>query len=248
MSPQKGPTGSHLYSFQDVVLLRSARSLLDAGVPSRQLHATLQALKGQLPSDRPLSAVALAPVGNRVVVQDESIAWEVESGQIMLDLDGATFPDGNVTRPLEASEESGEGSPDHWFDVAVELEGEDFEKASAAYRSAIALDPGHAEAHLNLGRLLHEAGRLGAAREQYRSAADANPSDPRPLYNLGILCEDEGAVEEAIHAYRAAVEIDGAMAEAHFNLSRLLEARGEATPALHHLAEYRRLVGSHGGS
>jgi len=133
-------------------------------------------------------------------------------------------------------------SADDRYDAAVDLEASDPAGASAAYREALILDPGHAEAHLNLGRLLHEQGILDEAEAHYRAAVAADPANARALYNLGVALEDRGSAAEAVGAYEAALGMDPDLAAAHFNLSRLHEATGRRADALGHLAAYKRIL------
>ena len=97
-------------------------------------------------------------------------------------------------------------------------------KARAAYLRAIDLDPGHAEAHLNLGRLLHERGDLAGAESHYRQACAARPDSALAAFNLGVALEDQGRGKEAMAVYARALRLDPEHAEAHFNLGRLCEA------------------------
>ena len=141
-------------------------------------------------------------------------------------------------RPRPGDEEL---SADDWYDLAIDLEAVSVEKARSAYRRAIALDPGHAEAHLNLGRLLHEKGDVAAAESHYRQACAARPDSALAAFNLGVALEDMGRGSEALNVYRRAVKLDPEHAEAHFNLGRLCEAAGDRTGALQHLAQYKRI-------
>ena len=61
------------------------------------------------------------------------------------------------------------------------------DEAIAAYRRAIALDPGHANAYSNLGSLLRATGRVAEAEAAYRAAIRLNPDHIDAYTNLGIL-------------------------------------------------------------
>ena len=85
LEPQRGRGNAYRFSFQDIVLLRAARDLIDRDVPPRRVHSALRRLRAQLPVGRPLSAVRVSAAGERVIVRDESAAWDPETGQVSLD-------------------------------------------------------------------------------------------------------------------------------------------------------------------
>jgi len=66
------------------------------------------------------------------------------------------------------------------------------------------LDAHHADAHVNLGRLLHEQGLATEAERHYRAALSENPEHATAAYNLGIAFEDLDRPAAAIEAYRQA--------------------------------------------
>ena len=68
--PRRGPRGEYRFSFQDIVLLRTARELLDQNIPTRRVRESLEALREQLPVGRPLSAVQVSALGDKVLVAD----------------------------------------------------------------------------------------------------------------------------------------------------------------------------------
>jgi DNA-binding transcriptional MerR regulator len=45
LTPQRGSHGAYLFSFQDIVLLRTARELLAKDVPARRVREALEALQ-----------------------------------------------------------------------------------------------------------------------------------------------------------------------------------------------------------
>jgi len=135
-------------------------------------------------------------------------------------------------------------SAEEWYEIGCELEMSDPERARDAYEHALALDPLMADAHVNLGRVLHVTGERGRAEPHYRQAVKLDPDDPTPHFNLGVLFEEVGRKEEAILAYRQAIVRDPDFADAHCNLGLLLEALGRRQEAFRHLMAARQLMDS----
>ena len=245
VTPQRNSRGAYLFSFQDLVLLRTARDLLAQDVPARRVSEALEALREQLPVVRPLSAVHVSAVGDQILVQEEDSVWDPNSGQLQIDFDGtnvAKQTEPVARRALEAHTNQESMGADDWFNTALDLEAVTSDEAISAYHRALALEADDADAHLNLGRLLHEGGQVQEAESHYRSATDADPESGRAFYNLGVALDDQGLQAGGIEAYQAALRLDENLAVAHFNLSRLFEAEGRRPDALRHLAEYKRLI------
>jgi tetratricopeptide (TPR) repeat protein len=245
VTPQRSSTGHASFSFQDLVLLRTAKGLMDAKVPARRITKALQALLSQLPTDRPLSAVRVQIDGNRVIVRDNASSWEPESKQTVLDFSIRELGDKvaplareSVQRALRVA-----SSADDLFQAAIESEeiGATAE-AESAYRNTIAADPGHVAAHINLGRLRHVAKALDEAERLYRRALELEPTHPTARFNLGVVLEDRGATTEAIDAYREAARLDPRVADVHFNLARLYQQTGDQQAALRHFSRFRALT------
>jgi tetratricopeptide (TPR) repeat protein len=114
--------------------------------------------------------------------------------------------------------------------------------AAAMYRRVLANDPWHADAHVNLGRILHHAKRLREAQAHYVAALVSRPKDAMATYNLAVVLEDLGLVDEAISQYSLAIHLNEFNVDAYYNLSRLYEKKGEKMQALRHLKDYRRLI------
>jgi tetratricopeptide (TPR) repeat protein len=234
----------HAFSFRDIVLLRAVRELLDSDLPPRKIRNALEKLRQQLPEGRPLSSVRIAADGDRVVVRGEGAAWEPESQQLVIDFAVAELAARAAPYAIRAAEErtrSEELDADGWFETGYDLETVAPVEAAMAYRRALALDAGHVEANLNLGRMAHEEGDITAAEMCYRRALASDPGCAVAYYNLGCALEDRGDAEGAIDAYRRAVRLTPDYREAHFNLARIFERLGQPADALRHLADYRRL-------
>ncbi|HTF32926.1 MAG TPA: MerR family transcriptional regulator [Myxococcota bacterium] len=74
--------GHHRYSFQDLVALKAARRLIDAGVSVQRIRSSIQALRKILPSvHQPLAELVLVATGDVVLVFREGAAFDAVSGQ-----------------------------------------------------------------------------------------------------------------------------------------------------------------------
>jgi tetratricopeptide (TPR) repeat protein len=241
VSPARGPRNAWRFSFQDLIVLRTAQTLATANVSHRRITKSLKELRRHLPETMPLSGLRIGAVADRVVVKEFGGHWQAESGQYLLAFEGDP-----VAGSLSVIERTPALSArtDDWYDQAVALERDDIEAAVRAYRKAIAADPSHLDARINLGRLLHEAGRLVQAEQVYRDAIEACGSDPLLSFNLAVLLDDLDRKPEAADAYEAALRADPGMADAHFNLALLYEQLDKPKEAIRHMSQYRRLVGS----
>ena len=233
------------FSFQDLVLLRTAQGLTDARVPQRRVWRALKALGAQLPADRPLSAVRVQVDGDRVIVRDSNTTWEPESGQTVLDFSVselgrkvAPLARDSIREALRTAE-----TPDQWFQAGLDSEqiGATSD-AEAAYRKAIELDSRHVAALINLGRLRHVARALEEAEALYRRALACEADHPTARFNLGVVLEDRGATQEAIKEYCEAARLDPRVADVHYNLARLYQQSGDQQSALRHFSRFRALT------
>ena len=88
MSPARGPRGAWRFSFQDLIVLRTAQALADANVPQRRITRSVRELRRHLPDAMPLSGLTICAVADRVVVREGGSRWQAESGQYLLEFDG----------------------------------------------------------------------------------------------------------------------------------------------------------------
>ncbi len=255
VAPARGPRREYRFSFQDLLVLRTARALVKAKVPPRRIGRSLTALRRQLPQSVPLSGLTICAVGNDVVVRKGGNRWQAESGQYLLELDVSVAGESLQIVEIDARSaaprtQQTQETPDvpveaqAWFDRGLEAEERDAARAIEAYERSRQLDPRHVGARINLGRLHHEGGRLTQAERVYREALRECEADPTLFFNLGVLLEDTARHEEAVEAYQRAITLDPDLADAHFNLARLYESLGRPQHAIRHLGEYRRLLKS----
>jgi tetratricopeptide (TPR) repeat protein len=241
LRPPRGDRGEYRFTFQDVVLLRSAKGLLDANVSARRANKVLLKLQTEFKQVKSLAAVRIFADGNNVVVREDSQVWDVETGQGHLDFSVHTLA-ANVAnianRHLIIANESDGLDSDEWYNLGLDLEEVDAEKAPDAYARAIELDPGNADAQVNLGRLLQLKGNLRTAKRHYELALEAVANHQLAFYNIGTVYDELNDVEKATEYYRRA----SAVPDAHFNLSRIYEVKGDELSALRHIRQYRQLL------
>lgn len=237
VAPARGPRNAWRFSFQDLIVLRTAQALTAAHVPRSRITRSVKALRRHLPETMPLSGLSICAVGGRVVVKEGARRWQVDSGQYLLDFEGD--PEAGTLSVIERVQER---PSEDWFDRGCALEGSDAGAAAAAYEKAIAENPARVDARINFGRLLHEAGRHAEAERAYRSAIAACGPHPVLLYNLGVLLDDLARKPEAMEAYQAALRADPRLADCHYNLALLCGELGKPQEALRHMAQYRKLT------
>lgn len=242
VTPKRGPRRQYRFSFQDLIVLRTARALTQANVPSRRVRRALDELRQNLPETMPLSGLSICAVGERVVVRDGTSRWQVDDGQYLLALD-VVVEEGEL-HVVDRKEATPAPEPRDWFGQGLELENSDVVAARAAYERAVDEDPQNLAAWVNLGRLLHEHGKLKDAESVYRRALAACGPDALVFYNLGVLLEDLRRPAAALEAYQSALAEDPGLADCHYNLARLYESFGQPQHAIRHLGQYRRLLSS----
>lgn len=240
LDPERGDRGELRFGFRDLIILRTAGELTSAQIPQRKVKRVLQRLRDQLPEGRSLSGIRIAADGDRVVVRDGEAVWNPESGQSLFDFSVSELADSTASFIARAAEQ--EMTAEDWYEVGCDFEVSDPARAEEAYEKVLALDPSHADAHVNLGRLLHERRAPAAAEKHYRMAMRLDPEHDTAAFNLGVALEDLGRAGEAAETYERALELDPANADAHYNLAGIYEKRGDKAGALRHLKDYKALT------
>ncbi|MCR9276641.1 MAG: tetratricopeptide repeat protein [Pseudomonadaceae bacterium] len=245
--PVRGPRNEYRFGFRDVVVLRTAKRLLDASVSS---HRTLQTLLDLSSRDVPgaLSSTQILADGRRILVREADRLWEVDSGQGAFDF--VAEQPGSEQRPKSPApvaqlnsdnwflaRERAAATSSEWYNLGLDLEEVDLDRAINAYRQAIQLNEANADARVNLGRLLQLDGLPAEAAQHYSAALEIAPDHQLALYNLGTVFDERDEHEQAALYYRRAVDVP----DAHYNLARLSELAGDELSARRHLRCYRQL-------
>lgn len=248
LSPERGPGRTYQFTFEDLLLLRTTRDLLSAHVPVRRIRRMLGSLRRQLPDDQHVTSLTIYADGERIVAWDGAARWQPDSGQFLFNFDAGELAERVTLQSRVAHRASSipQRTAEEWFHLALELDATSPDEARQAYERALDADPDLVDAHVNLGRLYHEAKDPIRAEAHYRAALARAPDDSIAHFNWAVLLDDLGRHREAAAAYQHAIAIDPDFADAHYNLGLLCEAMGSRSEAIEHLRTARTLYGRSG--
>lgn len=245
VSPTRGARGEYRFSFQDVVMLRTAHSLHASRVQRQRIIQSLKGLRETQSADQPLTGLRICAVGKDVAVKGRDGRWQAVTGQLLMDFDAQAEarPDTGTVHALRRPRADAHGgSARDWFALGCHSEGgDDSTEAEAAYRRALALDSGYLDPYLNLGCLLCDAGRYEEAVALYRQALRHFAEEALIHFNLAVALEDLGQSEAALASYDACIALSPDFADAHFNVARLHQVMGDKRRAIRHFNHYRKL-------
>jgi len=234
----------YAFSFQDLVVLRAAKGLLDAHVPAARIRRAISALAHELPAGASLSGLRIFADGRDVAVGAAGSRWQPATGQTLFEfeVDGLTeLLERNLGGAARGAASEPGAQARKAFEEGLGLEDRDAAAAADAYRRALALDPALTDAYVNLGRLRHESGDAREAARLYHLALEQSPDDPVLHFNLALALEDTRGADAAISHYERALALDPEFADAHYNVAGLYEQAGRGADALRHYRAYKRL-------
>jgi tetratricopeptide (TPR) repeat protein len=240
VAPSRGKRNEWRFSFQDLMLLRTAHALQASKIPPRKILRSLARLKATLPQELPLTGLRITAIGADVAVRDRDGQWQTDSGQLLMDFDVAPVAGSVAFLARATSPPAPPGAP-AWFERGLALEATDPAGADAAYRQTLALAPDFEAAWLNLGAMLSDAGRFAELAALSDEAALHCPRSALVHFNRAVALDHLERLPEAAVSYEQSLALDPTLADAHYNLGRLREQLGDKRGALRHFSAYRRL-------
>src|SRR5262245_32932832 len=87
LAQQRGPIGPVSFGFQDLLILRTTRGLVESGVPMRKIRRTWATLREQLAAGLPLTSITVHADGEEIVATDGNASWRPDSGQVLLNFE-----------------------------------------------------------------------------------------------------------------------------------------------------------------
>jgi tetratricopeptide (TPR) repeat protein len=235
LEPEAAPR-EKVYSFRDLIRLRTIKQLTGQRIPVGRLRRALEALRRQWPeTEAPLAELRFVSDGRQVAVEYQGTRIEPVSGQLLLDFGGGAREAQVCAMP--------ERSLEDWLAVALECEGHPSLRRQAieAYRHLVAKASEWLEPRLNLGTLCYEEGDWRGAAVEFRRAVELAPGNPLAHFNLGSVLDDLGQSEAAAYHLEEALRLAPGFADAHYNLARVLEKLGEPAKARQHWRRYLQL-------
>ena len=240
VAPTRGPRNEWRFTFQDLMLLRTAHALQASKIPPRKILRSLARLKATLPRELPLTGLRITAIGADVAVRDRDGQWQADSGQLLMDFDVAPLAGSVAFLARDTSPPAPPGAP-AWFERGLALEATDPAGADAAYRQTLALAPDFEAAWLNLGAMLSDAGRFAELAALSDEAVAHCPGSALVHFNRAVALDHLERLPEAAVSYEQSLALDPMLADAHYNLGRLREQLGDKRGALRHFSAYRRL-------
>jgi tetratricopeptide (TPR) repeat protein len=240
-----------VYTFRELLALRTLVKLRKDRVPVLQIKRALTALKKKLAHvDNPLTELKLYVDGKRIRVEIDGKAMEAESGQLILNFDQVelrrmlAFP----TKDPAIEQRERRVQAERWFQRGLELEqtGSPMETVIEAYEKAIELDPNSAGALVNLGTIHFNGRDFARAKKFYEKALEVDPEYALAHFDLANLYDERGERSKAMEHYQAALRIAPNYADAHYNLALLYQGSNQTMRAVQHWTTYLKLdPGSH---
>src|SRR5262245_58955121 len=88
VGPSAKSGGRSVYTFQDLVGVKTAKELLDRGLTVQRVRKDRDALREQLPRvERPLAELRIVSDGDRLVVLAQAACSEPTTGQLVMELE-----------------------------------------------------------------------------------------------------------------------------------------------------------------
>ncbi|MCG8425492.1 MAG: tetratricopeptide repeat protein [Proteobacteria bacterium] len=264
INPSARKGGRVFYTFRDLINVRAAKELLDAGLSVQAVRKNLASLRTLLPDlEDPASTMRVSSDGETVVARADEVVFEPLSGQLVMDFTIDSLSTRVADILAMPTTEQGVETPAVSLDAAssdaassdIKAESRDDETACGGADGARAVptaigedDP--TESHVAggpyryfvMGCEAEDSGDLAAAEVAYRRALELQPSLAAAHTNLGNVIYRQGDARGARAAYERALEYEPNQPEARYNLGNVLEDMGEIELAI---AEMRRVCWTH---
>lgn len=224
------------YTFPDLQAIKQLAAELERGIPLRTVLRSLAAERqGQLQFDFQDAPAAGDAPRAKVVALEQHRARREALAASSHPKDPMQFPFADPQSALAAK----------YFVEGSRLddgEEENMERAAAAYRKALIVDPDLVPAIVNLANIHYARDELIEAQALYERAIGLEPDCFEAHFNLGNILHDLARFDRALVCYRHAVALNPSYPDAHFYLAVTLEKTGGSAEAKSHWRAYQELA------
>jgi tetratricopeptide (TPR) repeat protein/SAM-dependent methyltransferase len=159
---------------------------------------------------------------------------------------------GNAASAVELMDKAIAADPrkaEYHYNIALAWRALDLTDQTAAHlERAIELRSDYALAHLNLGNIRREQGRLPEAVTCYERALALSPNSPAARFNLANMLAELRRFEAAIVHYQQVLKLEPNRADVHAGLATALTTIGKPRDAIAHLERALALQPDLGGA
>jgi len=222
------------FAFNDLLLMRMAKELLPTRRHLEPFQRCFDRARAFFDPARPVTSLKLHNEDGRIIVRDGEIAFEADSGQLLLRFDAAR-PAGKI------EERFGPARVRERFEEAKRLAETDPLRALMLYSDLLGREPRNFELNLKMASLLEREGDLAGGIRHLLGAAVAAPANAEVHLRLGMLYRKSDEPGNALQSFARAAECDPLSIEAHRHLADLYEQMGRKRDALRHLSTLHRL-------
>jgi len=231
------------FDYQEVAGARRLAELLDAGVPRRQIEASLEKLREMLGgNDRAWGQIEVLARDRKVVYRDNSGLIESLTGQRLFEFEGEpAAEDVPETLPLAPGSRNVQThwTADDWYEEACRLIDEhELAAAVDALRLCLMDQPGRAEAHFQLAETLYRMDNVQGALERYHMTVELDPKYLEAWTQLGCVYSQLGQPQAALDAFDVALDVHPEYPDAHLHKAELLHQLGRSEEARLHWETY----------
>ena len=240
VKPSLREGGAVFYDFQDLICLRTAKTIVEKGVAATHLNRSLRSLMKRFPDGkRQLSSLRVFVLEDRVIAGSGHQLVDSLSGQYLLDLDWNRVR-GEVRQQVDSF--AATRGVEEWYEEGIRCHADPstHEYAMHAFRQAIKMDPGHRASLAHLGELYYNRRRFGAATRCFLRALEIDPDDSGVLFQLGLIFEEKGKLQKALSCYERALQAEPELPEAHYQLAGVAEKLRDPQKAMDHWETYLR--------
>jgi tetratricopeptide (TPR) repeat protein len=138
-------------------------------------------------------------------------------------------------------------TPEPYFELASAYQAAgQLDRAIAAYREALRVDPHYPAALLGLGTALRQSGELGPAADAFEESTHAAPGNPKAWNELGQVDIDLGRAPQALEALKKSIALGPEAPQPHNGLGIVLAQSGSFPAAEAAFREAIRILPDYG--